>query len=102
MRIADVVRRSDDWEGRVGCRVRWRLTWSAPALVALATIGAHAASPPADPASAASAIAAAPAASAVAASASAATGDWPVVGHDAQGTRFSPLDQITTANVATL
>jgi len=86
----------------VGCRVRWRLTWSAPALVALATIGAHAASPPADPASAASAVAAAPSASAVAASASAATGDWPVVGHDAQGTRFSPLDQITTANVATL
>ena len=32
--------------------------------------------------------------------ASAATGDWPIVGHDTQGTRFIPLDQITTTNVA--
>src|SRR5947207_5302105 len=28
-----------------------------------------------------------------------AAGDWPVYGHDLAGTRYSPLTQITTANV---
>jgi len=41
-------------------------------------------------------------ASAPASSASAPSGDWPFVGHDTQGTRFSPLDQITASNVGTL
>jgi quinoprotein glucose dehydrogenase len=30
------------------------------------------------------------------------SGDWPTYHHDAGGTRFSPLDQITPANVSTL
>ncbi|MGZ5654143.1 MAG: outer membrane protein assembly factor BamB family protein, partial [Caldimonas sp.] len=34
--------------------------------------------------------------------ASAAVGEWPVVGHDPQGTRFSPLDQINAGNVGSL
>src|SRR4051794_32193735 len=29
-------------------------------------------------------------------------GDWPVYGHDAAGTRYSPLNQINTANVSRL
>jgi glucose dehydrogenase len=29
-------------------------------------------------------------------------GDWPVYGHDAAGTRYSPLKQINTANVSQL
>jgi glucose dehydrogenase len=29
-------------------------------------------------------------------------GDWPVYGHDAAGTRYSPLTQINTANVSRL
>ena len=29
-------------------------------------------------------------------------GDWPVYGHDAAGTKYSPLDQINTANVSQL
>ena len=29
-------------------------------------------------------------------------GDWPVYGHDAAGTRYSPLKQINTANVSRL
>ena len=29
-------------------------------------------------------------------------GDWPVYGHDSAGTRYSPLDQINTANVSRL
>ena len=59
------------------------------------------ASPPAS----ASASAPAPAASASAASApsgDSAPGDWPVAGHDPQGTRFSPLDQINASNVGKL
>ena len=36
------------------------------------------------------------------AAAAAAPGDWPVYGHDAGGTRYSPLTQITPANVAQL
>ena len=32
----------------------------------------------------------------------AADGDWPVYGHDAAGTKYSPLDQINTANVSQL
>ena len=31
-----------------------------------------------------------------------ASGDWSAYGHDAAGTRFSPLTQITPANVSTL
>src|SRR5690606_33493387 len=30
------------------------------------------------------------------------TGDWPTYGHDKGGQRFSPLDQITPANVGSL
>jgi PQQ-dependent dehydrogenase (methanol/ethanol family) len=41
-------------------------------------------------------------ASAPASSASAPSGDWPFVGHDTQGTRFSPLDQINAGNVGSL
>jgi PQQ-dependent dehydrogenase (methanol/ethanol family) len=48
------------------------------------------------------AIASAGASAASAQAAFPAGGDWPVVGHDVQGTRFSPLEQITAANVATL
>jgi len=51
------------------------------------------------------ALAAAPApggASSPANSASSPSGDWPVVGYDTQGTRFSPLDQINASNVRTL
>jgi len=49
----------------------------------------------------ANAAAAAPSSSA-SSTASAPSGDWPVVGHDTQGTRFSPLDQIDARNVGTL
>jgi len=37
-----------------------------------------------------------------ASTASAPSGDWPFVGHDTQGTRFSPLEQINARNVGTL
>ena len=52
----------------------------------------------------ANAAAAAPSSSAssAASTVSAPSGDWPVVGHDTQGTRFSPLDQIDARNVGTL
>ena len=39
---------------------------------------------------------------ATAAMAASGAGDWPTAAHDDAGTRFSPLAQITTANVATL
>jgi glucose dehydrogenase len=67
-------------------RLRWlraRAACAFAAIFAICPLGASAASPPS-------------------AAASAPSGDWPVVGHDAQNTRFSPLDQITTANVASL
>ena len=72
----------------------------AAVLAGLAAISAHAAPPPAPAASApppaaATAPGSAPAAAAAsAAPAAAISGDWPFVGHDPQGTRFSPLDQI--------